>query len=216
MYKSYSLPDSMNNPLDLKLDSIFGELQNGFFIELGAHDGLTQSNTAFFEFSRNWKGVLIEPSVTSYNLCIHNRPNSKIYNCCCVSNNYTEEYIEGDFNGMCMSSVNGLRTNNKNLFKVKANTLEKILDESIDKHTIIDFISIDTEGYELEVILGLNLDKYKPRYMLIEIYTKDYDNIYNYLISKNYILHSNFTNYNRNDNPIWDGTHNDYLFMYSA
>jgi len=49
--------------------------------------------------------------------------------------------------------------------------------------------------------------------MLIEIYNTDYDKIYNYLISKNYILHSNFTTYNNQDNPNWDGTHNDYLFI---
>jgi hypothetical protein len=32
---------------------------NGFFIELGANDGLMQSNTAFFEFTRGWTGILI-------------------------------------------------------------------------------------------------------------------------------------------------------------
>jgi hypothetical protein len=46
--------------------------------------------------------------------------------------------------------------------------------------------------------------------MLIEIYTKDYNNIYEYLLSKNYKLHSNFTNYN---NRLWDGTHDDYLLI---
>jgi hypothetical protein len=48
--------------------------------------------------------------------------------------------------------------------------------------------------------------------MLIEIYTKNYNNIYNYLLSKNYKLHSNFSKYNNIDNIGWDGTHNDYLF----
>ena len=210
---TYSLCDSTNISLDLKLDLLFNKKENGFYIELGAFDGINQSNTAFFEFTRKWKGLLIEPSPNSFELCIKNRPNSIVCNCCCVSNEYKEEFIKGDFNGITMASVNGKRLNSNDLITVKALTLEKILDQNIDKNTFIDFISIDTEGYELEVIKGLNLDKYRPKYLLIEIYTIDYDNIYNYLISKNYKLHSNFTNYNKITNPIWDGTHNDYLFV---
>ena len=213
MNRSFSHVDSNNIPLDIKLDYLFNNKENGFFIELGANDGLTQSNTAFFEFTRNWKGILIEPSIVGYESCIKNRPNSKVYNCCCVSNNYNENYIEGDFNGHPMSSVNGNRLYNNNLVKANVKTLEQILDENINKNDVIDFLSLDVEGYEFNVIEGLNIDKYRPKCMLIEIYNTDYDKIYNYLISKNYILHSNFTTYNNQDNPNWDGTHNDYLFI---
>lgn len=89
--------------------------------------------------------------------------------------------------------------------------MEKILDEkNIDVE--IDFLSLDTEGYELPILQGLNLDKYRPKYLLIEIYRNDFNNIITYLQSKEYLLYSNFTNYNCVDSPIWDGTHNDFLF----
>ena len=55
----YSLSDSKGNPLDKKLDSLFNHKNNGFYIELGAFDGITQSNTYFFELNRNWSGLLI-------------------------------------------------------------------------------------------------------------------------------------------------------------
>jgi hypothetical protein len=110
-----------------------------------------------------------------------------------------------------MSSVNGERMNSNNLIGVKAQTLEKILDEN-HIQSEIDFLSLDTEGYELDILQGLNLDKYRPKYLLIEVYNNDFNNIVNYLQSKNYVLHSNFTNYNHIDSPIWDGTHNDFLF----
>jgi hypothetical protein len=61
MTSSYALVDAMGQPLDLKLDALFGQKTGGVFIELGANDGLTQSNTAFFEFSRGWTGLLVEP-----------------------------------------------------------------------------------------------------------------------------------------------------------
>ena len=209
--ESYSMSDSKGIPLDKKLDMLFNHKKDGFFIELGAFDGITQSNTYFFELNRNWKGLLIEPSKNSFDLCCINRPNSIVVNCCCVSNTYTDTKIFGDFNSTLMSSVNGERLRSNQLIEVKALTLEKILDENnIDIE--IDFLSLDTEGYELPILQGLNLDKYRPKYLLIEIYSNEFNNILIYLESKYYFLHSNFTNYNHIDSPVWDGTHNDFLF----
>jgi len=210
--KSYSLIDNKGVPLDIKIDSLINK-NNGFFIELGANDGLNQSNTARFEFLKNWTGILIEPSFEKYIQCIKNRPNSITLNFACVDNDYNSEFILGDFNGHLMSSVDGKRLNNNELVKVKATTLENILDKYKDSNVEIDLLSLDTEGYELNILKGLNLKKYRPHFLLIEIYNFDYENILNYLNNNQYKLHSNFSNYNKTDNPGWDGTHNDYLFV---
>ena len=119
-----------------------------------------------------------------------------------------------------MSSVNGKRLNNTNtsqLITVTATTLEKILDIyfSSNEYKHIDFLSLDTEGYEYEILKGLNFNKYSPTYLLIEIYKKDFELIVNYLNDYGYKIHSNFTNYNLRTNPNWDETHNDYLFYKS-
>ena len=209
--KSYSHCNSKNKPIDLILDDIFKSKANGFFIELGANDGLIQSNTAFLEFNRGWKGVLVEPSQIAYNKCVKNRPNSTCFNLACVSNNYKEDIIQGDFNGSLMASVNGKRNNTNTLIDCKVSTLESILD-SVNASTI-DFLSLDTEGYEYDILCGLNLNKYRPKYMLIEVYSSDYIKLTQFLKENNYNLVANITNYNREDNPGWDGTHNDYLFI---
>jgi hypothetical protein len=209
----YSQVDSTNIPLEVKLNKLFNNKENGFFIELGANDGVTQSNTAFFEKFRKWRGILIEPSAKGYELCLKNRPNSICCNYACVSNDYTDDNIYGDFEtNNLMGSINGERANTNTLTQVKAITLEKIL----DSHNItnnIDFLSLDTEGYEFNILKGLNLDKYRPNYMLIEIYKKDYDKIILFLKEKQYAFICNFTNYSLKTNPHWDGTHNDYLFV---
>jgi FkbM family methyltransferase len=214
--KSYSLSDSKKYPLDFKLNDIFNK-DNGYYIELGAHDGLSQSNTAFFEFFKNWKGILIEPSIDGYTKCKINRPNSIVLNYACISNDYDKATVLGDFNGYLMSSVGGeridIKKDNYSLVEVPARTLESILNEYHNKDRVIDFLSLDTEGYELNILKGLNLERYRPRYILIEVYSHQYDELVSFLESNQYKLICNFSNYNSTDCPIWDGTHNDYLFQ---
>ena len=58
----------------------FLNFRNGFFIEVGAHDGIFQSNTLSLEKDLGWTGILIEPSISAYLDCVKNRPNSKCIN----------------------------------------------------------------------------------------------------------------------------------------
>ena len=56
------------NGLDKKLEK-YVDYENGFYVELGANNGINQSNSLFFELHKNWHGVLVEPSVHNYLLC---------------------------------------------------------------------------------------------------------------------------------------------------
>ena len=200
-------------------DRIFEYLdyRDGFYIECGANDGITQSNTYKLETDKNWKGILIEPSEIKINQCKNNRSDKNIFlNYALVSNDYQNEFIEGDFNysdngQSLMASINGeRRENSSNLINVRAKTLASILDEfKIEK---IDLFSLDVEGYELNVLNGLDLDRHKPTNILIEIYNKDFYNIVNLMLKYNYKLIANISDFNLQNNPAWDGTHNDYLF----
>lgn len=184
------------------------DYNGGFYIECGANDGITQSYTYELE-KRDWTGILIEPSITAFNKCINNRSKANLfYNCALVSDNKTE--IVGDFDGSCMSSVNGERLDRNSTVTVKCRTLTSILDELTEIN--IDLFSLDVEGYELEVLKGLDFSKYSPKYLLIEIYSKDYNEIFNYLQNNKYEFVLSTTNFNKIDDPHWDGTHNDYLF----
>ena len=207
MSESYSNVTSKGVPFDLKLNKeIFFEKENGFFIELGAYDGLTQSNTAFFEKTKNWTGILIEASRDRYEQCVKNRPNSKCVNTACSAT---------DNASISFNHENGLMSKvvDDGVYSCDTSTLETILDNcEVDRN--IDFLSLDVEGHELEVLEGLNLCKYRPNYMLIELWDDNEFDVKTLLYDNNYRCLGNYSKYNTRDNPSWgdSGYHNDYLF----
>ena len=191
---------------------------NGFFIEAGANDGISQSNTFLYEKEFDWNGLLIEPNPSKYNQCKNNRPNSIVENYALVSNSYKHDYIDGDFDhegyadslmsmvldegDWCDDILRDCKKEKKessNIIKVPATSLDKLL----EKHNIkkIDFFSLDVEGYEISVLNGFDIEKYLPNYMLIE--TTSFENrrkvIFDYMEDRNYKV-------------IEELTINDYLF----
>ena len=184
--------------------------KNGIYIELGAYDGLRMSNTKWLEDELGWKGILVEPSIVRYKECLKNRKNNKIFNCVCTNLDYKNNVIRGDFNGSPMDSVGGVRKNKIGNIEVSARSLQSIINESGYKD--IDFLSVDVEGYELEVLKGIDFTHQDINYILIEIYNKDKDTIFSFMENRGYVLVENISNFTKKTHPNWDGTHNDYLF----
>jgi FkbM family methyltransferase len=171
--------DDLSNKLDKYLD-----FDNGFFIEAGANDGYTQSNTFFLEKEKNWTGLLIEGMPELFIKCLKQRPNSIVKNFALVADDYDKKTVTMHYADL-MSVVDGsLKSKElqkqhierglnlqhlKNTYSldVPAKTLEAVLD-SIPDLPRIDFLSLDVEGYELNVLKGLNLTKYRPKFILVE------------------------------------------------
>jgi len=177
--------------------------EKGTYIELGAFDGEYWSNTKWLEDELGWTGILIEPSPSQYQKCLENRPNNNIFNCACVSFEYDMSEINGDFFGKPGSSVGGPVT-------VDAYTLQALIDKT--EHDFIDFLSLDVEGYELEVLKGIDFTKQIIDYVLIEVRTGDEDTLFSFMEDRGYTNLGNISNFTKETHPNWDGTHNDYLF----
>jgi FkbM family methyltransferase len=171
------------NDLDRKLKKYI-DFKNGFFIECGANDGHNQSNTFHYEYLMDWKGILIEAIPHLAKTCAYRRMSSAVYNCALVSFDFEGETLPIRFAGL-KSIAQGIKppeveeqwvtsgVRNENLpgtftVDVPARTLTSILDE--EKPERIDLFSLDVEGYEPEVLKGLDLDRYRPRYVLIEMH----------------------------------------------
>ena len=193
-----------HHELDKKLKKYLN-YKNGFFVELGANDGIRQSNTFYFEKNLNWNGVLIEPIKKKYLKCLRYRSNKNyFYNNACVSFNYKHDKIKMFYSDL-MSSISDQEINNKvdakkhayegKQYLLKDEDIEEVLVnvktlnsifEEINAPKLMDFLSLDVEGAELEVLNGINLLTYNFKFILIE--SRDDDEIKKYLINKNYIF----------------------------
>ena len=167
--------------LDRKL-APYLNMRRGFFVELGANDGFTQSNTYYLEQMRGWRGILIEPIPALAQQAARRRRRSRVFNCACVPFDFPDPTIEMTYSNL-MSLVRGamkdpaleqvhIETGNRiqeiesYTLNVPVRTLTSIFDECGVAH--IDFLSLDVEGYELDVLRGLDLQRYRPTYLLIE------------------------------------------------
>lgn len=172
------------NQLDVKMEPYLRR-RNGFFIEAGGNDGIRQSNTLYFEKYLGWRGLLIEAVPALAERCRSNRPKCIVENCALVSSAYHQAEIEIHYRDL-MSIIKGgalgpaeeeryLREGKTFLKKddqpysimVPARTLNAVL----DKHRIgrVDLLSLDVEGYEAEVLMGIDFEKHRPEHILIEV-----------------------------------------------
>lgn len=185
--KKFRKFNSINN-LDKKLLKYLN-FKDGFYIECGANDGVNQSNTWYFEKNLNWRGILIEPNKQIFEELKKNRSSKNIFkNVALVSEDFKNknEEIYLTKNNLESKLTNVCTFPNQ---KVVTETLNNILKEiNVNK---INFFSLDVEGYEEEVLRGLNLNSFDIDYILIE--TNNLDKINSTLKSCNYILQENLS-----------------------
>jgi len=186
-FKKFRKFNALNN-LDKKLLQYIN-YNNGFYIECGANDGVDQSNTWYFEKFKNWHGILIEAHPEIFRELKKNRNKRNILvNKFLVSNNYKSQTVNISNNDL-MSKFS--TTNEESSFSTSI-TLTEVLKKN-NSPKLIDLFSLDVEGYEFEVLKGIDFKNYKFKYFLIE--TNNFDNLNNYLISKKYKFIDKFSNH---------------------
>ena len=141
---------------------LFSEKKNGVFLELGAADGIRQSNTSLLEYKYGWRGVLIEPQPEAFRLCRNRRQNSVVVNA----------FVSADKTGVLSNSMVDADLQNQAAHSFNPRSVAPVIriQELLDVAGIteIDFVSIDVEGAELDVLQTINFEKTWVRYLLIE------------------------------------------------
>jgi FkbM family methyltransferase len=164
--------------MDRRLDELF-DRDGGFFVEAGGFDGYTQSNTYYLERFRRWTGILVEPMPELAAEARLNRPHARVFQCALVGGEDAPDSIEMEF-GDLMSTVSGIHDEDwtdaglvlgwreHRTETVPARSLSDLLDEVGGPQ--VDLLSLDVEGYEAEVLSGLDLSRHAPAWILVEMH----------------------------------------------
>lgn len=166
-------------------DKLFNERfllnkKNGFFIDIGAHDGMTGSNTYFFEKELEWKGLCFEPLPHLFKQLQECRDCICI-NACVGSVNGTVQFLHLDscdeqLSGMCDTYDQrqlDIVMNDISIYGGKSVMIELPcvrLNDILDRYgvTHVDYLSLDTEGSELEILKSIDFSKVTIDMMSVE------------------------------------------------
>jgi FkbM family methyltransferase len=187
---------------DIVLKRIFDMINpdiKGFYIDVGAHHPLRFSNTYLF-YKKGWRGINIDAMPKSMLLFDKKRKRDINIEAPISDQEDTCTYYifnEPALNGFSKEfSIQREEDPNNDFYiketkDIKTRTLTSILDEHISSNERIDFLTIDVEGYDLKVLKSLNLNKYRPKFILVEILENQFSNIYDndittFLIANNY------------------------------
>jgi FkbM family methyltransferase len=140
----------------------------GFFVEVGANDPVSGSQTWELE-RRGWPGVLVEPQ-PSLAAALTQQRTAKVFAAACTSRENSGTTMPLYLAGGSSSFDKALNTTEirpHGVIDVPTRTLDDILIEA-GAPAEIDFVSIDVEGHEVEVLDGFDLAKWRPKLLMVE------------------------------------------------
>ncbi len=199
-FKTYSCRGS----IDKELIEILKKKQNGFFLEVGAYNGISESVSLRFETELKWRGLLIEPNPIHFkflkknrhkNICLNyiclnqKNINQKIY----IKNLNQMSYLVNEDNNYVLNNypIDKINTLAKeamsgdfDTFVCEIKTLENILDTQKIKK--IDLAIIDVEGSEIDLLEGINFNKIDIDIFCIETY--NFEKLNTFMSKHNYIF----------------------------
>lgn len=147
-------------------------LQGGVFVEFGASDGITGSNSYLLEASHGWRGVLVEPARSWH-------PDlTKTRHCAidhrCVTDHSGDHVLFRDCAERALSTIDTYRHADRyGRMRGKARRYEVdtvSLNDLLDQHGLdtVDYLSIDTEGSELMILTPFDFGRFRPHVITIE------------------------------------------------
>ena len=166
--------------------------KNGFFVDFGATNGFDLSNSYLLETKFNWNGILAEPAKYWHDELRRNRKVN--IDTDCVWFETGKELLFNDVDDAKLSTIDQFLKNDqyghlrkkRKQYKVKTISLNDLLDK-YSAPELMDYLSIDTEGSELEILKSFNFDKYKFKVITCEHNHNDNrEKLYNLLSQNGY------------------------------
>jgi FkbM family methyltransferase len=181
---------------DLAVLKFYNNKENGYFIEVGASDGINLSNTYLLETKYKWKGICCEPIPTNFEKLVKNRPNSicfqeAVYNKSGLSLTFDIAHSYDLLSGIS-EHIDTWKTQvdaNKTSIQVQTLSLIDVLNKA-KAPAFIDYMSLDTEGSEYEILKNFDFKKYTFGLIDVEHNNKEprRSNIRNLLLANGYVF----------------------------
>ena len=178
---------------DILALSVSGLDKPGFFVEFGASDGVALSNSHMLEKNFGWTGILCEPSTAWHEALKQNR--SCIIDTRCVysvsgeSISFSENYL-GELSAItayAKPNASGILKRTTSSYEVETISLLDLLKEH-NAPKFVDFLSIDTEGSEFEILKNFNFQSYRFGAICVEHNFADTrEKINNLLLANGYV-----------------------------
>ena len=154
--------------MDLIIKEIFKRKNTGIYIDVGCNHPFIGNNT-YKLYKKGWKGINIDLDYSFINSFNFYRPNDENIQIGVSDKNGEQEmYFHHERSAInTLESSRGSKARSKKI--INTLTLNEIIQKSKFKNYEIDYVSIDVEGYELNVLKGFNLKKYRPKAVSIEL-----------------------------------------------
>ncbi|XP_076050463.1 protein Star-like [Oratosquilla oratoria] len=177
-----------------EIRKILGEKRNGFFVECGALDGETRSNTLVFEKKFGWSGILIEADPSNFRLVLNKRRKAWSVDVCLSTQPYPNKVVFRQQFNVGKIAPPDARPDNPGMTEVQCLPLYSIL--LALNVTTVDYFSLDIEGFELEVLRTIPWEKVDIQTLSVEfIHGKEgKDTLKEYMATKGYSVYSEVTN----------------------
>ena len=157
----------------------------GKYVDIGCYHPIKYSNTALL-YKKGWTGINIDLNKTTIDLFNFTRLRDKnIFACLSDREKIVDMYIDNEF-----SALNSINNHNIKKFEIKKYQKIKIKTKvfsSIVKEKF-DFLNIDCEGNDYNILKTINLKKFKPKIICIEVSKRNKKFIYKYLNTNYYKL----------------------------
>lgn len=166
MYQSFA-----QNFEDVLLNRVFKNTSNGFYVDVGAcHPNFDSVTRLFYE--RGWTGLNLDPSDYYQQLLIKHRPRDTNLKLAASSSKGKMEFFEVTGTGYSALSSDAVMRAERTGATVKksyvpVDTLSHILDQYA-ANKVIDFLKIDVEGHERDVLVGMDFERHRPKLILVE------------------------------------------------
>lgn len=155
---------------DVAIAPLFKGRQSGFYVDIGSHDGVRDSNTLYFAKNHGFKGVCVEPHRVYYPRLVSNRSEAKCLNVAVWKEDLDEMLFYATAPGGWSRLEIPLPYADHTpvaVYKVKTITMRRLLQEN-DVPWGFDLLNIDVEGHEPEILSTFDIDEYMPRIVIIE------------------------------------------------